>query len=679
MMLTKIKQSLFTMSFAALALSAPPAFANYQLSCKTVPELFKAYLTQHIVHKSLTPEMQARTMDQFVKQLDPTKMILLEGDVIAMKKDIQKLFLGLRSGDCQALERVQTLLLKRVEENYETVKKILGDDKFKIDESIELVLNPDKRVFAKTPVEKFELLRKSIHFQVWNYLSGETTLKEAREKLIHRYEVNVKRVKERKEEDQLVAFIDAFTGALDPHTSYFSKDRLEDFKIDMSLSLDGIGASLSSNDGYTVVEEIIPGGAADRAKVLMTKDKIIAVAQDDKAEPVQVLDMDLKDVVRLIRGKKGTKVKLTLLRKEGEGMKRIEVAITRDKIDLKEQAARIDYFDRTMKNGRKLKLAVLDLPSFYGDPENGARSAYNDVKKLIEEANEKRVDGMVLNLARNGGGLLEDAVRISGLFIKEGAIVATLNSRKDVNILRDRDPATQFSKPLVVLTSRASASASEILAGALNDYGRALVVGGDNTFGKGSVQAVLDLPPDLGAMKVTTGMFFVPGGQSTQFVGVKGHVVLPSTLSTDDLGEKMLDNALPPLKINPFKSKNINDSGSTAWTPLTPKVTSSLAKLSLARVATDSKFAEIKKDIAEMNKNDSTVKLAEMMKKEKVEKADKKKKEDEEKSFRQRVEDLQRPYVDESLNVLADLVQVQHPGAGALVLGEKAKSSSPKN
>jgi len=677
MMLTKIKRTLTLATLSAAGLFATPAFANYQLSCKTIPELFKAYLTQHIVHKSLTAELQTRTLDQFVKQLDPTKMILLDADVSIIKKDVQKLFLGLRNGDCQALARIQTLLVKRVSENEATVRKILSDDKFKIDESIELVLNPDKRAFSKTSEEKAELVRKSIHFQAWNYLSADTALKEAKEKIIHRYELNLKRVKELKNEEQLVSFIDAFTSALDPHTSYFSKDRLEDFKIDMSLSLDGIGASLSGSDGYTVVEEIIPGGAADRAKVLMTKDKIIAVAQGEKGAPTPVIDMELKDVVRLIRGKKGTEVKLTILRKEGEGMKKLDVVITRDKIDLKEQAARIDYFDRPTKGGRKLKLAVIDLPSFYGD-QDGARSAYADIRKLLEEANAKKVDGLVLNLARNGGGLLEDAVRISGLFIKEGAIVATLNSRKDVNILRDRDPTTQFTKPLVVLTSRASASASEILAGALNDYNRALIVGSDNTFGKGSVQAVLDLPPDLGAMKVTTGMFFVPGGSSTQNLGVKGHVVLPSTLSTDDLGEKNLDNALPPLKINPFKSQNIIDTAAP-WIPLTPKVSTTLSKLSAARVTGSEKFKEIKKDIAEMNKNDSTVKLAELMKKEKTDKNNKKKKEEEDKSFRQRLDDLQRPYVDESLNVLVDLVEAQYPGSGTVVVGEKVQASNPKN
>jgi len=606
-------------------------------------------------------------MEQYVKLTDPTKMLFLEEDVKVVKKNIQKLFLGIRKkGDCSPLDEIQNLIVKRVKENEAAVRKLVGDKEFKIDESIELVLNPDKRHRAKTVAEKEELLRKSMHFQMWNYLSSDTKESEAREKLVHRYELATKRVVERSKEDLLVSFIDAFTNALDPHTSYFSRERLDDFRIDMSLSLEGIGASLSSSDGYTIVEEIIPGGAADQAKVLVPKDKIIAVGQGEKGPTNGVIDMDLKDVVRLIRGKKGTKVRLSLLRKEGDSTKRVEVTIVRDKINLADQAAKITYHKRDTKDGKSLNLAIIDLPSFYGD-QSGERSGYNDMKKLIAEANSKNVDGLVLNLSRNGGGLLEDAVRISGLFIKEGAIVATLNSRKDVNILRDKDPAIQFEKPLVVLTSRASASASEILAGALRDYNRALIVGADNTFGKGSVQAVLDLPPDLGAMKVTTGMFFVPGGNSTQNLGVAGHVILPSTLSNDDLGEKNLDNALPPLKINPFKSKDIGD---TQWKPITAKVASKVSELSHKRVSASEKFKEIEKDIAEMNKNDGTVKLAEMIKKEKEEKA--KSKADKDKSFKERVADLQKPYLDESLDVLADLVELQYPKAGGIIVGDKS-------
>ncbi len=674
-------QRLFSKTFV-LFLLLGVAFSNqaravdYELTCKTIPDLFRAYLTQHIVHKSLTPELQVRTMEQYVKLTDPTKMLFLEEDIGAVKKNIQKLFLGMRkNGDCSPLDDIQKLIVKRVKENEATVKKLITEKEFKIDENIELVLNPDKRHNPKTLSEKEELIRKSLNFQMWNYLSSDTKKDEAKEKLIHRYELATKRVVERSQVDLLVSFIDAFTNALDPHTSYFSKDRLDDFRIDMSLSLEGIGASLSSSDGYTIVEDIIPGGAADRAKVLVPKDKIIAVGQGEKGPTQSVMDMDLKDVVRLIRGKKGSKVRLSLLRKEGETTKRQEVIIVRDKINLEDQAAKISYHEHKLPNGKNLNLAVIDLPSFYGD-QSGDRSGYVDMKKLLAEANAKNVDGLILNLARNGGGLLEDAVRISGLFIKEGAIVATLNSRKDVNILRDKDPTIQFDKPLIVLTSRASASASEILAGALRDYNRALVVGADNTFGKGSVQAVLDLPANLGAMKVTTGMFFVPGGNSTQNLGVAGHVVLPSTLSTDDLGEKNLDNALPPLKISPFKSKDIGDN---QWKPITTSLAKQLQKLSTERVSKNDKFIEIEKDITEMNKNDGIVKLAEMIKKEKEEKA-KKKKDEDEKSFKERVADLQKPYIDESLNILADLIEKQYPKAGAIILGDKAPNGTlPKN
>ena len=602
-------------------------------------------------------------------------MLFLKDDVKFVKKNIQKLFLGLRrTGDCSPLQKIQDLIVKRVKENEAAVKKIMAIKKFKIDESIELKLNPDKREYAKTVEEKNELIRKSVHFQMWNYQSSDTKADEAQGKVVHRYELATKRVVERSHEDLLVSFMDAFTHSLDPHTSYFSQERLDDFRIDMSLSLEGIGASLSSSDGYTIVEEIIVGGAADRAKVLVPKDKIISVGQGKNGPTQSVIDMELKDVVRLIRGKKGTLVRLNLLRKEGDSTKKLEVSITRDKIDLAESAAKITYHQKKLPNGKSLNLAVIDLPSFYGD-QSGKRSGYADMKKLLAEANSKNVDGMVLNLARNGGGLLEDAVRISGLFIKEGAIVATLNSRKDVNILRDKDPAIQFEKPLVVLTSRASASASEILAGALRDYNRALIVGADNTFGKGSVQAVLDnLPPGLGAMKVTTGMFFVPGGNSTQNLGVAGHVILPSTLSNDDLGEKNLDNALPPLKIRPFMSKNI---GNDKWKPVGRKIAEKLQKKSTARISKDEKFQEIKKDIAEMDKNDGIMKLAELIKKEKENKA--KKDENKDKSFKDRVADLQKPYIEESLNVLADLVQIQYPKAGGIIVGDSAQKKLPKN
>ena len=476
----------------------------------------------------------------------------------------------------------------------------------------------------------------------------------------------------------LTNFVDAFSFALDPHSSYFSADRLEDFKIEMNLSLEGIGASLSSQDGYTVIEEVIPGGAADRSKLLEPKDKIIAVRQDNAQPPVNVIDMELRDVVKLIRGKRGTKVNLTVLR-QGEKTQRLEIAIVRDKIDLKDQAAK--HTVETFKvGGKSYRYAVIDLPSFYGDTEKGLRSSYEDMKKILVQIKKEKVDGVVLNLSRNGGGLLEDAVRISGLFIKEGPVVATQNMRRGVEILADEDDSISYSGPLVVLTSRLSASASEILAGALRDYHRAVIVGGDRTFGKGSVQAVIPIPRgNLGAIKVTTGMFFIPGGQSTQFLGVAGDVVLPSTLQNDNIGEKSLPNALPPQKIPTFAGTNANFeiTNSNYWAPVTPEEIKVLAKNSSTRVDASAKFKEIRHDMDDLEKNRGVIRLADFMKKSEEEK--KKEKADKAASAKskrkEKRDESDKPYLQESMSILSDLISMRHqiPASSTTVAPAKKK------
>lgn len=630
------------------------------LSCDTLPDLFRAYLASHYSIHNLSDEVKNHTVEQYIKELDPSKTTLLEEDVAKLRKSIPAAFDTMRSGDCTALEKAQKLLLQRVEELEVYVKGLLGKD-YKFDENIEIITDTDKRAYAKNLQERNELTKKFIHFQIANYLLSDMKLDDAKKQLVHRYELMTKRVRERKNDDITTGFADAFASALDPHSSFFSKDRLDEFRIEMSLSLEGIGASLSFQDGYTVVEEIIPGGAADRAKVLKPKDKIIAVAQDGQ-KPVSVIDMDLREVVKLIRGKKGTKVILTILRM-GESTERLEVTIVRDKISMKEQEAKLQV--STRKAGKKtLKLGVIDLPSFYGEGEKGKKSSYSDVKTLIESAKKQKVDGLVLNLSHNGGGLLDDAVKMSGLFIKTGGVVATKNTRQKIDILADEDETIDWSGPLVVLTSRVSASASEILAGALKDYNRAVIVGGDHTFGKGSVQAVIPLPRDLGAIKVTTGMFFVPGGNSTQHMGVKGDVALPSTLSTDEMGEKALDYSLPPQKIEAFVSPEANTKDAAiAWKPVSNQTDLTLAASSNQRVSKDAKFAEIRKEIEEAKKNKGILRLAEVMKKSKEDK--KKKKADEKKTTAQRIKDAEAPYINESLNILTDLILIQDTGVPA--------------
>jgi carboxyl-terminal processing protease len=637
---------------AILLLLLPSAASAASIRCAHLPMLFQVFFREHYSIKEMSEKLKVDTVEQFIKNVDPSKTLLLEQDVARLRKELTPLFGTMTTGDCGALEAAGKLLIERAKEDEDYVRELLKGD-YQVDESVELVLDPEKRGYARTAAERKELVRKLVNFQLSNYLIAQTKLPAARKQLVHHYELVSKRLAERRaKDDLLVNYAEAFALAMDPHSSYMSQEALEDFQIQMRLSLEGIGASLTSQDGFTVIEDLIPGGSADRLKILKPKDKIIAVAQDG-AKSVQVMDMDLREVVRMIRGKKGTKVTLTILR-EGETTETFNVTIVRDKIDIQEQAAKITY--ETRKSGdRELRIAIIELPSFYGG-EKGNRSSYGDVKKLLEEAVKEKADGVVLNLSRNGGGLLEDAVRISGLFIRKGAVVATRDSNRNVEVLDDKDEEIVYPGPVVVYTSRLSASASEILAGALRDYRRAVVIGGDHTFGKGTVQVLSPLPFNLGAMKVTKGMFFLPGGKSTQHDGVPSDIVLPSGLSNDSLGEKTMDHSLPPQSIPAFLSKDVNaDEEPRRWKPVDPSVVRKLAAKSRERVEKDPRFAEIRKEIDEAAKNKGPVKLAEIRRK--AEKTEKKtgnsagKKERE-----QRLKDAEAPYLNESVNVMVDLI-----------------------
>lgn len=617
------------------------------LSCAVLPQLFNLYFRFHYVHRSMNEDIKVHTVDQFIKTIDPSKTLLLQAQVDTLKKSLVGTFKTMDEGNCKAIDEAQAALVKGVEENEKFAKEFLNE-KYTLDETAELITDPEKRKFSKDLKEKESLLKKMIHFQITNEMLSKTKLDEAKKNVIHRYELDTKRTKEKKASDRQVDFAESFALALDPHSSYLSADSLEEFRIQMQLSLEGIGASLSSQNGFTLVEEVIPGGAADRLKILQPKDKIIAVAQDG-AKPEPVVDMDLSDVVKKIRGKKGTRVTLTILR-QGETNKTFDVAIVRDKIDIKESAAKLTYESKKMGD-KTFKIGVIDLPSFYGGGREG-RSSADDMRKLVVEARKNKVDGMVIDLSRNGGGLLDDAVKIAGLFMKKGPVVATKGSDQRVDVLADRDEDVVYNGPLMVLTSRLSASASEILAGALKDYHRALIVGSDHTYGKGTVQVVSDLPQGLGAMKVSTGMFFVPGGASTQHQGVESDIELPSVFSTDDIGEKTMDYSLPPQKIPTFVGTDANDTeGLRRWKPIDADIVKKLKKTSQERVGKDPKFAEIIKNIEDGKKNKGVIRLAEMKKKaEEENKKDDKK----EKTRKAKIKETQAPLVTEGVNIMGD-------------------------
>ena len=346
-----------------LVLLLPVSSVAENLTCRRLPILMEGFLANHYAIKNMTEELKTHTVDQMIKSLDPSKTLLYESDLKMLRPVLQNVLTRLQAGDCALLQKVYDVLVSRARENEAIVKKIL-EPEYRLDETVELNISVDKRPYVKTTAEKHELLRKFVQFQIENALLAGVDLSEAKRQQIHDYELQTMRVVERNPEKLITSVAESFALALDPHTNYLSPDKLEDFQIHMQLSLEGIGATLSSSNGFTVIEELIPGGGAERSGLLKVKDKIIAVAQEGE-KPVNVINMELQAVVKMIRGKKGTQVTLTILR-QAEHTDRFDVTIMRDKIDIKEQEAKIAYETRTV-NGRQYRFGVIDLPSFYGD------------------------------------------------------------------------------------------------------------------------------------------------------------------------------------------------------------------------------------------------------------------------------------------------------------------------
>lgn len=603
---------LIALGFLAGAGASEAASSQPRLNCSRIPELSRTLLHKHISFHYVNDELRQRIVDNYVKRLDASKSLYLAAEVAVLKKQLRAIIQQIRDDDCSALLKIQTDQVTRYEALQKFATEMLADENYELDTDAVLIIDPDKRAFSPNAEARNELVSKLIHFQMSNYTSSDMALPEAREKLTHRYELMTRRAKEKTNEDLYAEYLDAFATALDPHSNYLSQEVLEDFQISMGLSLEGIGVALSTKDGYSVVEKIIPGGAAAGLKVLEPQDKIIAVAQDGE-EPVDIIDMDLRDVVRLIRGKRGTTVNLTVLR-QGETTERFQVSIVRDKINLEEQAAKIRFEEVEIK-GEKKKVAVLELPSFYGGNDPSGRQSSSDVAALLKEAKKEKAVGLVLDLSRNGGGLLETSVDIAGLFIEDGGIVATRDTFSQVQVLRDPNSRIAWDGPLVVLISRVSASASEIVAGALKDYRRAVIVGDDHSFGKGTVQSMVPLPEGLGALKVTTALFFRPGGRSTQHAGVASDVIIPSIFGTDDFGEAHQTYSLPTQSITSFLeiTDSTEDDG-PAWQPITPALIQELALRSNKRVEINEDLIKIRERVAKTDERNGVVHLAELIK-----------------------------------------------------------------
>ncbi|MEE2757506.1 MAG: S41 family peptidase [Myxococcota bacterium] len=623
------------------------------LVCWSLAGLMARYHDSHVQFRRESGEINERVVELYAKRMDPSKVMLLADEFSEVKARIKIALASVQEGDCETFEWLRTEQIKWQSAMEDHVRKLVSEPTLTIDRSLSLQMDADKRERPRTNRDRAEARKKLIHFQLANYVAAGTKLAEAKKKLIHRYELVTKDVKEQTLADVYAGFLNAFSNALDPHSTYFSADDLVDFRISMDLSLEGIGAQLSSRDGYTIVREVIPGGAADRQGGLKRKDKVIAVAQGENGEPVNVVDMPLRKVVKLIRGKKGTKVKLTILRQRNKAETH-HFLITRDKIDLKESAAKLEW--KTIERDRKkLKIAVIRLPSFYGgDPRKGARDCTADMKKLLVEVAQKKADGLMLDLSRNGGGLLKASVDISGLFLATGPVVAIAGpATGSKQVLEDTDKTINFAGPMVVATSRVSASASEILAGALKDYRRALIVGVVHTFGKGTVQNIVSLPLGFGALKVTTAHFFRPGGQSTQNEGVAADIIVPSRFNNEDYGERHQPYALPPKTIEAFRGTkvNVNVEGQR-WLAITDSDIKTLNELSLERQKTNAELLKVKKELDKARKNKGIIKISEIL-----DDPERSKKDDEDEDD----EDDKKlsPQSLEALEVLGDLIMRQ--------------------
>jgi carboxyl-terminal processing protease len=536
----------------------------------------KLMAKQHLSRHPLDDEISARAMKIFTQGFDVRKLYFLQSDIDEFMEYRDQIDDFVGAGDTKFAYKVFNRFITRLDQRLEVVEELVKQP-FDFDSDDSIVTDAKLLSYPKTAEEAKVRWRKLIKYNLLTFKSDDIEDKEAREKILRRYKSVQKRWHQSDSDELLERFLSAVTTSYDPHTSYMSPSTLENFRILMRLNLEGIGAALQvTEEGTTKITKIIPGGAADKHGKLKPDDSVVSVGQGANGEMVDVVNMKLNDVVQLIRGPAGSVVRLGVVPASGGESKTYR--ITRAKIELEDSAARSEIIERGQKpDGSPIRLGVIDLPSFYMDMEaaranvrNGSfRSTTRDVRIILKEFKEKKVDAVVLDLRRNGGGSLTEAINLTGLFIDEGPVVQVKDSGGRIQTYNDLERGMSWDGPLVVLTSKFSASASEILAGAIQDYKRGLIVGDAATHGKGTVQSLLDLgdqlfgfipnPPKLGALKITMQQFYRPNGDSTQKRGVIPDITLPSLTNHIGMGEADLDHAMDFDRVDPsdFDSHNM--------------------------------------------------------------------------------------------------------------------------
>jgi carboxyl-terminal processing protease len=524
---------------AADAVEAPTAKIVVQM----IPQF-------HVSRKTVDDRVSSMLLDAFLKDLDPAKLYFQQEDIDEFAKYRVSLDDALKNGDVQfgydVFKRYKERLVVQLTKAHELID---ASQDFEVEES--MTINGDDLPWARTQEEVDERWRKRIKYDLLQFKLDKETDEEGRKRLHSRYKTVQRNIEQMKQSEILEFYLTALTTCFDPHSTYMSPESAEDFDIQMRLSLDGIGASLRSEDGYTIVNQVMPGGPADKDGRLKDKDKIVGVGQET-GEIEEVYEVKLSEVVRKIRGKAGTKVRLRVLTAlTGET---VVYELTRDKVALQESEAKGEIIETQDRVGRAGKIGIISL----GAEDGNGKSAAVDVEKILNDFRDQGgVDAIVMDLRGNGGGALSEAVEISGHFIDQGPVVQVKDPTGRVKELDDEVPGALYTGPLIVVCNRLSASASEIFAGVIKDYRRGIIIGDSTTHGKGTVQNLMPVSArqgfrpfggegsDLGRLKMTIQQFYRVNGDSTQNRGVRSDVVLPSILDHIDEGEAGLDNALP--------------------------------------------------------------------------------------------------------------------------------------
>lgn len=544
---------------------------------------------QHLSRHKLDDEISARAFDTYLKSFDPLKMYFLQSDIDGFVANREKIDDFANKGDMTFAIQVFKTFVKRMDERALMAhEEIDREHDFSIDE--QLPIERDVVQYPKDDAEARDRTRRQIKYSLLVEREKMRAMKEKatdektrqeqiardgdpnedpRERLHRRYRTLAKRWHQLDADELLETYVTAITTSFDPHTTFMSAKTRENFRILMGLHLEGIGAQLMSEDGYTKLTSIVPGGAADKDGRLKTGDRIVSVGQGEDGMLADVVDMKLDDVVSQIRGNAGTVVRLGVMPASGGELQVIN--ITRAKINLEDSAARSEIVTQGAKaDGTPVRFGYIDLPSFYLDMDAArdnteGRSTTSDLRNILANFRNEKVDAVVVDLSRNGGGSLTEAISVTGLFIDRGPVVQVKDPSGQVQVYDDQEGGVAWAGPLVVLTSKESASASEIFAGAIQDYKRGIIIGDPTTHGKGTVQSLQDLGQVLlglerkmGALKLTIQQFYLPDGKSTQREGVLSDIVLPALTASFDNSEADLDYALPNDSVQRAKHNDYN-------------------------------------------------------------------------------------------------------------------------